>query len=224
MQGKLIVFEGIEGCGKSTQLQQLDLWLKGYAPFQALQARGLVGQVGLTREPGGTPLGASLRQILLGLDPALAIADRAELLMYAADRAQHVETLIRPALARGDWVLCDRFIDSTLAYQGYGRGLDLETIAQLNQIATGGLVPDLTLWLKLPAEAGLARTRQRGMVDRLEQAGLAFHQRVQEGFEQLALAHPERITAVDAQPEPTAVSQAIQQVVGQYIAQWYGDI
>ncbi|MBD0335055.1 MAG: dTMP kinase, partial [Cyanobacteria bacterium Co-bin13] len=204
--------------------QQLALWLSGYGPFQSLQNQGRVGQVRLTREPGGTSLGTALRQILLGSDPALAIADRAELLLYAADRAQHVETLIRPALAQGDWVLCDRFIDSTLAYQGYGRGLDLEMIAQLNQIATGGLVPDLTLWLKLPAEVGLARTQQRGVADRLEQAGLAFHQRVQQGFEQLALAHPERIVAVDAQPEPGLVGQAIQQVVGQCLRQWYGDV
>jgi dTMP kinase len=224
MQGKLIVFEGCEGCGKSTQLRLLASWLSIYAPWQQLQAQGRVGQVRISREPGGTPLGASLRQLLLGVETDLAIVGRSELLLYAADRAQHVETVIKPALAQGDWVLCDRFIDSTVAYQGYGRGLDLALIHQLNQIATGGLVPHLTLWLKLPADMGLARTQRRGVADRMEQTDLAFHQRVQQGFEQLALAHPERIVAVDAEPDVAAVEQAIQRLIEQSMKQWYGDI
>jgi dTMP kinase len=146
---------------------------------------------------------------------------RAELLLYAADRTQHVEEVIKPALAQGCWVLCDRFIDSTVAYQGYGRGLDLALIDELNQVATGGLVPDLTLWLKLDAATGLARTRQRGAADRIEQADLAFHRRVQQGFEALAAQHPERIVAIDATGSVDAVAAEIFAVVERYWQQWY---
>lgn len=231
MQGKLIVLEGGEGAGKSTQLRQLAQWLAAHPAFQGLQAQGRIGQVVLTREPGGTPLGSTLRQILLGQvqggaavpgDRSAAIAPSAELLLYAADRAQHVMEVIKPALERGDWVLCDRFIDSTVAYQGYGRGLERGLIDQINQIATGGLVPHLTLWLKLAAATGLARTRQRGAADRMEQSDLAFHQRVQQGFADLALAHPDRIVAVDAAADIATVGQAIQAVVNQFLGQWYG--
>lgn len=222
MQGKLIVLEGIEGGGKSTQLKRLYQWLLSHPRLHILQEQGQIGEVVITREPGGTELGAVLRQVLLKPDPSLAIAARAELLLYAADRAQHVEQVIRPALARGNWVLCDRFIDSTVAYQGYGRGLDLGLIEQLNQIATGGLVPDLALWLRLEAAAGLARTRQRGERDRMEQADLAFHQRVQRGFEQLAQAYPERIVAVEAAADEATVGRAVQNVVEQRLTQWYG--
>jgi dTMP kinase len=122
-----------------------------------------------------------LRRLLLHQETGWRLASRTELLLYAADRAQHVEECIKPALAAGCWVLCDRFVDSTIAYQGYGRGLDLALIEQLNHIATGGLVADLTLWLKLDAATGLARTRQRGQADRMEATEVAFHQRVQTG-------------------------------------------
>jgi dTMP kinase len=142
-----ITLEGGEGTGKTTQQTLLaeQLQKKGYACL-------------CTREPGGTALGKELRALLLHGDP---ISPTAELLLYAADRAEHVQTRIRPALAAGQVVLCDRFTDSTLAYQGYGRDLDLGVIRQLNQLATGGLKPDLTLWLDLPPELGLARARSR---------------------------------------------------------------
>ncbi|WP_017300373.1 dTMP kinase [Nodosilinea nodulosa] len=221
MPGKLLVFEGVEGCGKSTQLTLLQGMLLQNSSLQQLQRRGLIPHVLATREPGGTELGLGLRELLLGYRGEAAMASRAELLLYAADRAQHVEALIKPALAEGCWVLCDRFIDSTVAYQGYGRGLDLGLIDQLNQVATGGLVPDLTLWLKLDASVGLARTHQRGAADRMEQADLAFHQRVQGGFEALARQHPQRIVAIDAAQSVAAVAAEIYAVVDRYLQQWY---
>lgn len=221
MPGKLLVFEGVEGCGKSTQLKRLHGALEQSDRLQQLQRQGLIPQILTTREPGGTELGLGLRQLLLGYHGGAAMASRAELLLYAADRAQHVEELIRPALARGCWVLCDRYTDSTVAYQGYGRGLDLELIDQLNQVATGGLVPDLTLWLKLDAATGLARTCQRGAADRMEQADLAFHQRVQGGFEALAEQYPERIVAIDAMGAVDAVAAEIFAVVEGCLHQWY---
>ncbi|TVP64339.1 MAG: dTMP kinase [Leptolyngbya sp. LCM1.Bin17] len=216
MQGKLIVFEGVEGCGKSTQLQALAKRLT--APEGGITTPEHPDGVPVitTREPGGTPLGGELRQLLLGQ----AMASPTELLLYAADRAQHVEEVIRPALAAGHWVLCDRFIDSTVAYQGYGRGLDLGLIQRLNQVATGGLTPDLTLWLQLDAATGLSRTRQRGAADRIEQADLAFHQRVQQGFETLAQQYPERIVPIDAAQPPAAVATAIFTVVEQHLQPW----
>ncbi|NJK99529.1 MAG: dTMP kinase [Spirulinaceae cyanobacterium SM2_1_0] len=181
----LIVFEGGEGAGKSTQLQQALAWL----PTQTQQP------VMATREPGGTPLGRELRQLLLS---DRQLTDHTELLLYAADRAQHIETVLRPALAAGYIVLCDRFIASTIAYQGYGRGLDLALIEQLNRIATDGLTSDLTLWFDLEVTLGLQRARQRGERDRIEAADLAFHQRVRQGFASLAAQEPERFTRIDA--------------------------
>lgn len=221
MPGKLLVFEGVEGCGKSTQLKRLHRVLEQSDRLQQLQQQGLIPQILATREPGGTELGLGLRRLLLDYHGTAPMVSRAELLLYAADRAQHVEELIKPALAKGCWVLCDRYTDSTVAYQGYGRGLDLELIDQLNQVATGGLVPDLTLWLKLDAATGLARTHQRGAADRMEQADLAFHQRVQRGFEALAEQHPERIVAIDATGAIDAVATEIFAVVEGYLQQWY---
>lgn len=221
MRGKLIVFEGVEGCGKSTQLQRLRDHLAQDQSFQALQSQGIIPQLLTTREPGGTELGIGLRRLLLDSQHQVVIAPRAELLLYAADRAQHIEEMILPALEAGSWVLCDRFTDSTVAYQGYGRGLDLALIQELNQVATAGLVPDLTLWLALDVEQGLARAQQRGSRDRMEQADLAFHQRVQQGFETLAQQRPERRAKIDGLQSPDAVAAAINAVVQDYLAQWY---
>ncbi|NJN29184.1 MAG: dTMP kinase [Synechococcales cyanobacterium RM1_1_8] len=229
MLGKFIVFEGIDGCGKTTQLHRLAQWL----PQQLLEKQVVLGQARphpgaagpaagrsphllLTKEPGATELGRTLRHLLLtppaGPD-AEPMAPPAELLLYAADRAQHVAQQLRPALAAGAWVLCDRYEDSTWAYQGKGRGLDLDLIEQLNGIATDGLHSDLTLWLDLdPAETG-RRLRDRGQADRLEQADAAFHQRVSQGFAQLAQRHPQRIVRIDAQGSEDEVAQRIQQVV-----------
>jgi len=221
MAGKLIVFEGGEGCGKSTQLKALEQYLEQLPHWQKLSQLGLVAGVITTREPGGTPLGGTLRQLLLNQSADFTMAKSAELLLYAADRAQHVEQIIQPALAAGKWVLCDRFVDSTVAYQGYGRGLDIALIEQLNQIATGGVKADLTLWLQLDAVAGLGRTRRRGTMDRMEQANLVFHQQVQNGFYTLAAQNPDRIVPVPAEGSIEQVSRRIQTIVNQYLQRWY---
>ena len=213
MKGKLIVFEGGEGGGKTTQMRQTCQWLRSRIAEKSLPYTDAIA----TREPGGTTLGKSLRQLLLEGE---AIQSTTELLLYAADRAQHVEEFLKPYLAQGAIVLCDRFTDSTIAYQGYGRGLNLELIAQLNQIATGGLQSDLTFWLDISAEAGLARTQKRGLADRMEQADLAFHQRVLQGFAALYQEYPERITRIDASASQTAVQTQIQQVLTERLQQW----
>ncbi|HEY9846761.1 MAG TPA: dTMP kinase [Candidatus Caenarcaniphilales bacterium] len=235
MQGRLIVFEGTEGSGKSTQVQRLHQWIGESGALSKLaSASSLIGgappavpQVVVTREPGGTSLGMNLRQLLLGNSPTEeGIEDRAELLLYAADRAQHVEALLKPYLAQGALVLCDRYTDSTIAYQGYGRGLSLELVSQLNQIATGGLESDLTFWLDLDVKVGLDRVWQRAknqpnLLDRMEQDDLAFHQRVQQGFSTLAQQYPHRIVRVDATQSEAAVAQQIQAVLRQRFQTWY---
>lgn len=189
--GFFITFEGIEGCGKSTQLARL---------AELLQGSG--HRVRTTREPGGCPIADAVRRILL--DSANHAMDcRSELLLYAAARAQHVAEVIRPALAAGEIVLCDRFSDATLAYQGYGRGLALALIEDLNRIATDGLVPDLTLLLDFPVETGLARARSRNSdrsgpdEGRFEEESLAFHDRVRAGYLTLA-RNQDRFRVIDA--------------------------
>ena len=222
MRGKLIVFEGVEGCGKTTQLRRSQQWLVDSGWQTLLQTKGCLQSLMTTREPGGTELGVKVRQLLLEQTTAEAIENRAELLLYAADRAQHVDGYLNPHLLQGALILCDRYTDSTIAYQGYGRGLDLALIAQLNHIATNGLESDLTLWLDLDAEAGLTRTQQRGTADRIEQANLSFHQRVQQGFTALAQRHPQRIVRIDATLTETEVAKQIQTVLQQRFGQWYG--
>lgn len=201
-KGRLIVFEGGEGAGKTSQIQATAVWLHTQiAPDLPILT---------TREPGGTALGQALRHLLLHGE---AMSDRAELLLFAADRAEHVSQCLRPALAQGAIVLCDRYTDSTLAYQHYGRGLDLAMIEQLNAIATGGLTSDVTFWLDVAVKTGLERSQQRGKRDRMEQADLAFHQRVRDGFAQLAQDNPTRIVAIDANRDPGAIQQEIQAVL-----------
>ncbi len=233
MRGKLIVFEGGEGSGKTTQIQSLYDWLSQSEALKLLQAKGKVTGICLTREPGGTALGTQIRHLLLSPNDAPMVS-RAELLLYAADRAQHVAETLVPWLAQGYWVLCDRYTDSTMAYQGYGRQLDLALIHQLNQIATGTaagpLKSDLTLWLNISPTVGLARMRQRAQADRIEQASLQFHQRVADGF--AALATPDQwgqanayssgpIVEVEGDRPPETVAAQIQQVLQQRLAQWY---
>lgn len=220
MRGKLIVFEGVEGCGKTTQLQRSQQWLSD--GWQALLRSQGCQPIVATREPGGTVLGVKVRQLLLEPSTAEAMQSRAELLLYAADRAQHVEGYLKPQLHQGALILCDRYTDSTIAYQGYGRGIDLGLITQLNDIATDGLQSDLTLWLDLDAATGLARTQRRGIADRMEQADLAFHQRVQQGFTELAQRHPQRIVRIDATQTEADVAEQIQTVLRQRFAEWYG--
>ena len=204
MTGRFIVLDGIDGCGKSTQIRHLAQWLpvSGLMPSTA----GLI----CTREPGGTPLGQSIRDLLLHTEADQVPSVTAELLLYAADRAQHVDTVIRPALLRGDWVLSDRFAGSTLAYQGYGRGLDHQLITRLESIATTGLVPDLTACLMVPVEVSLQR-RHGEKEDRIEAEGRAFLHRVADGF--ALLAEQRHWCQLDAQQSVSQLSQALEQTL-----------
>lgn len=204
--GSFLVLEGIDGCGKTTQLQALAQWLPG----SGLMPAG--AELIVTREPGGTALGLALRELLLHPPTEAAPLSTAELLLYAADRAQHVEQIIRPALAAGHWVLSDRFSGSTAAYQGYGRGLSLPLIHQLEQVATAGLQPDLTLWLDLPL-AESRRRRSARASDRIEASGTAFLEAVAAGFQELARARGWRQVAADQPPEAVAAAcrEAVQQ-------------
>ena len=207
-QGALITLEGGEGAGKSTVLRVLRA---------RLEKAGR--EVLLTREPGGTPLGERLRATLL--DPAGdAPVATAEALLFCAARSQLVSEVIRPALARGAVILCDRYADSTLAYQGFGRGLPLETLRGLNAVATDGLTPDLTLLLDVPVAEGMARRRDdEAALDRLDQEATDFHERVRAGFRALAAAEPERWTVLDARRSPETVAEAAWEAVSQRLAE-----
>lgn len=168
----------------------------------------------MTRQPGGTELGLHLRSLLLNKTDNQPIRDRTELLLYAADRSQHVEQFLKPNLAAGKIILCDRYIYSTIAYQGYGRGLDMGLIQQLNTIATGGLESDLTFWLDVDAAVGLSRKRGDGdKFDRIEQEKIDFHYRVQSGYTALAASNPQRIVRIDGSLTKQAVQEHIQRVL-----------
>jgi len=201
-EGKFITFEGGEGCGKSTQVRRLQA---------ALEADGR--EVLLTREPGGTYLSEEIRRLLK--DQETDAPDvRAELLLFLAARAQLVEKVIRPALERGVWVISDRFSDSTMAYQGYGRGMPLELIARVNDFACAGLKPDLTLLLEVSPATAVARRQHREELlhtapDRIERAGDEFHDRLRRGFAELAKADPERIVTIDANGTPDEVWEQV---------------
>jgi dTMP kinase len=199
-----ITFEGPEGGGKSTQIQLLAERLRR-------QGYGVV----MTREPGGTAIGDQIRDVLH--DTAnTAMSPTAELMLYSASRAQHVAEVIRPALAAGQVVLCDRFADSSMAYQGYGRGLDRAMLAALTAIATGGLTPDLTLFLDLDVERGLARRAERGEeMNRLDLEAVGFHQRVRAGYHALAAAEPARWVSLDADRPVAAVAADVWRVVAE---------
>lgn len=190
-RGKFITFEGGEGCGKSTQAALLK---------ESLESEGL--QVVVVREPGGTKLGEKIRALLKD-EIENPPCDRAELLLFEAARAQLVEEVVIPALEKGAWVISDRFSDSTLAYQGYGRGLPLDIIRRSNEFAMKGLKPDLTVLLEVSPEIAESRMRKREsstgtLADRIECAGASFHERLRKGFLCLAEAEPERFVRVDA--------------------------
>ncbi|OHE23068.1 MAG: dTMP kinase [Syntrophobacterales bacterium RBG_19FT_COMBO_59_10] len=202
--GRFITFEGIEGCGKTTQIRLAAAWLaKRGVPVLA------------TAEPGGTPLGLKIRDILLNRG-AFSVGAEAELLLFAAARAQHVRQAIIPALRAGQWVLCDRFHDATLAYQGYGRGLDAGFIRTLNGFSSLSVSPDRTLLFDLPVETGLARAEKRtagirpeAAEDRFEQEDRAFHGRIREGYLTLAAGAPERFRVIDGAADVETVHREV---------------
>jgi len=203
-----VTFEGVEGAGKSTQIALVRDWLA---------SRG--ADTLTTRQPGGCQLGLTLRAVLLDARNT-HLDSTAELFLYLADRAQHVAEVIRPALAAGKTVLCDRYHDSTVAYQGYGRGLDVERLIDLGRMATGGLSPDLTVVLDLPVEQGLLRARGRNQAagasqteGRFEALETAFHQRVRDGFLALARREPGRFAVLDASGPPEEVGERVRAAV-----------
>ena len=204
-RGRFITLEGPEGSGKTTAARHLAEWLRG---------RGIAAV--LTQEPGGTPLGEEIRRIVLhmrgmsdDLDP------RADALLYAAGRAQHVARVIRPALDRGEWVVCARYIDSSLAYQGVGYGNDMGELRRLQEFATFGLRPDLTLLLDVPVEVGLERTRRRGQWNRFEDTEeAAFFERVRAAYLALARDEPARFRIVDGAGSVEEADEAIRAIVG----------
>lgn len=203
--GRFITVEGTEGVGKSTNIAFVQQWLTD---------QGI--EVVLTREPGGTPLAEELRNLLLAPRDE-NVCNTAELLLMFAARAQHLSQKIRPALARGAWVLCDRFTDATFAYQGGGRGLDIEPIRTLERLVQQGLSPDITLLLDLPVEIGMARATARSAPDRFEQEKLQFFSRVREAYHQRAEAEPERFRIIDAAPALPAVQQQIADVLQDFM-------
>jgi dTMP kinase len=207
--GAFITFEGPDGSGKSTQIELLTHHLR------------LIGwNVLTTREPGGTPIGDQIRTVLHDVANTEMVFE-AEILLYSASRAQLVGQVVRPALAQGAIVLSDRYADSTIAYQGYGRGLDLSVLRRITDFATGGLAPDLTIYLDLPVEQGLERKRQAlsqrsGEWNRLDQEDVEFHQRVRQGYLELAAAEPERWLLVDARPSVAEIQRKIREAVERF--------
>jgi len=202
--GLFITFEGIDGTGKSTQMQLLADWLtqNGY-------------DVVITRNPGGTAFGQELRQVLLHTTEP--VAPLSELLLFIADRTQHMWDVVIPALQAGKIVLCDRFMDSTLAYQGYGRGLSMPLIESLNTLALQETPPHLTLLFDAPPDSLRVRVHQRGEADRMEREATAFHERVREGFLEIARRHPERIRVFNALDGIHVLQQAVQDTLQPYL-------
>jgi len=196
-----ITLEGPEGSGKTTQIPELAEFLH-QAGYDVLT----------TREPGGTPISDQIRAILLDNENT-AMHPRTEILLFQASRAQHVEQVIRPHLQKGGIVLCDRYAESTMAYQGYGYGLDMEDLRKIIEFATGGLKPDLVVLLDVDPETGLLRRNQGGDVNRLDAYDLAFHRRVREGYHQLAQEQPDRWVTVDANRSPDFVQSEIRRAV-----------
>lgn len=205
MKGKFITFEGIEGCGKTTQIEK-------FAEYLRTQGNKVL----LTREPGGTDIGDQIREILLN-PKNTAMSPTTELMLYAAARAQHVEQVVKPAISSGQIVLSDRYADATTAYQGAARNLSMDILKNLHRIATGDLDPDLTFLLDLPAEAGLKRAIERnhlkGKEDRFENEKIDFHEKVREGYLAIARSQPNRVIVVDASG---SVQETFDQIIRGY--------
>jgi len=200
VRGRFITIEGMEGVGKTTNIQIVE---------SILQRRDITFLT--TREPGGTPLAEQIRRLLLD-DGTEAMEPMTELLLMFAARTQHVRQFIEPALANGTWVICDRFTDSTYAYQGAGRGIDAAAIARLEEVALGGFEPDLTLVLDLSPEVGLARAQRRGEPDRFEQEGIDFFRRVRDNYLARAGVNP-RMKVVDAEADLETVGRQINDIL-----------
>ena len=196
-----ITIEGPDGSGKSTQARLLADHLAGQG-YDVL----------FTREPGGTEIGDQIRRVIMSLDNK-QMSPQAEFLLFSASRAQLVREVIRPKLAAGGMVVCDRFYDSSLAYQGYGHQLDLDQLRSVTEFVTAGLVPDLTLLLDLPSQVGLNRRREAGLWNRLDDYDLAFHERVRTGYQQLAQAEPRRWVVVDATRSKAEIQSKMQEAV-----------
>ena len=206
-RGSFITLEGGEGAGKSSQMQLL---------ADALRAKGL--ELLITREPGGAPGAEEIRKLLVSGEPG-RWDPMSELLLYVAARREHVQRTIEPALAAGSWVLCDRFADSTMAYQGYGHGLGRDACERAHRLALGDLVPDLTLILDVPPALGLERAgRRRGAENRYERMELAFHQRIRAGFLEIARLAPERCRVIDARDAIADVAAAVRRAVAERFA------
>ncbi len=205
MKGTFISLEGIEGTGKTTQAKLI---------AEHMRAKGL--RVTQTEEPGGTAIGLKIRELLLSpenadMDPVT------ELLLYNASRVQHIRRVIMPALERGDVVVTDRFSDSTMAYQGYGRGIDLKLIDSLDLISTQRLRPDITILLDIEAETGLRRNREINKDDRIEREDISFHERVRSGFIHIAAQSPERIRMVDCSAPAETVQKAVAAIIDDFL-------
>lgn len=197
-KGLFITFEGIDGCGKTTQLENVR---------KLLEENGI--ECVTTREPGALKLGSQIREILLHYDGV--VADNCEMFLFLADRSQHVETFIKPMLEEGKVVLCDRHTDSTIAYQGYGRGGDVEKLTELNKIATNGLVPNLTFLFDVSVETGHERAGKD--LDRLELAGKEFFERTRQGYLTLAKQYPERIKVINAEKSKESVYNDVKSLI-----------
>lgn len=212
-KARFITFEGIEGCGKSTQIRRL-----------ARRLKTLGVPVVSTLEPGGTPIGQGIRKILLDAGNR-NLSPLGELMLYAADRIQHVREVILPALSRGTWVLCDRYADATEAYQGWARGQDRRLVRRVNDLATQGLVPDMTLLLDLAVEKGLARAIRRnkavphGGQDRFEKEDLSFHRAVRRAYLHMARRHPQRFVVIDADAGMDEVEESLFRHITRFLHQ-----
>ena len=204
MRGKFITFEGCDGSGKSTQLRMLSEYLteKGVAHI-------------FTREPGGGKISEAIREILLS-GKNMEMTDECEALLYAASRVQHLNDRVEPALAEGKLVICDRYVDSSLAYQAYARGLGKEFIEKINAFALEKYLPDLTIFIDLSPEDAFRRKKGADADDRLEQAGMAFHQRVYEGYKALAKEYPNRFICVDGKQTPDGVFESVKKVMKEH--------
>lgn len=200
-KGMFITFEGADGCGKTTQMKLL---------AEYLEEEGV--SVVITREPGGKGLGEKVREILLNYDGP--VSDRCESFLFLADRAQNIDTIVNPAVEEGKIVLCDRHIDSTVAYQGYGRGLDIERIKMLNNIATNWRKPDLTLVFDIDVETSMKRVGAEK--DRMESAGIEFHNRVREGYLEIAKQEPQRIKVIDASKSIEEIHREVIKIFNSY--------